>query len=50
MPKPTKNASKKPYSPPELEVYGTVQELTKRVGNSGNVDGSHIISHTKTHA
>ncbi len=30
---------KKSYSTPRLEVYGTLKEITKAVGNKGNSDG-----------
>jgi hypothetical protein len=36
---PVRNAPKKKYSPPKLTKYGTVRELTKRVGRNGNGDG-----------
>jgi hypothetical protein len=49
MPELAKNAPKKPYSPPDLKVYGTVQQLTKRIGTVGNPDGGHGIGATKTH-
>jgi len=39
MDKPVIRESKKPYSTPILKVYGTVQEITKKVGRSGNPDG-----------
>lgn len=29
---------KKPYSPPKLTIHGTVEELTKKVGTSGQSD------------
>ena len=38
---------KKPYSPPTLTIYGTVEELTKRVGTSGQRDGG-VPPHFKT--
>ena len=51
MPKPAdKGPKKKPYSAPQVTVHGTVRELTKRIGNAGNLDGGHIAGHTKTHA
>lgn len=34
-----KRAPKKPYSAPVLTVYGTVQELTRKVGLRGTRDG-----------
>jgi hypothetical protein len=30
---------KKPYSEPKLTVYGTVRELTQKVGRNGKTDG-----------
>ncbi len=39
MGKPVKREPKKPYSKPTLTVYGTVRELTQRVGTHGNRDG-----------
>jgi hypothetical protein len=30
---------KKPYAKPQLTVYGTVQQLTERVGTHGTTDG-----------
>lgn len=38
---------KRPYSPPTLTVYGTVEELTKRNGLHGQRDG-HVIPPNKT--
>jgi hypothetical protein len=40
MDKPVKPELKKPYSKPTLTNYGTVRELTKTVGFSGNLDGA----------
>jgi len=39
MGKPVKREPKKPYSKPTLTLYGTVRELTQRVGSHGNGDG-----------
>ncbi len=39
MVKPVKREPKKPYSKPKLTVYGTVRELTRAIGNKGNLDG-----------
>jgi hypothetical protein len=39
MVKPVKRETKKPYAKPKLTVYGTVRELTQRVGTSGSSDG-----------
>jgi len=38
MAKPVKREPKKTYKKPSLTVYGTVRELTQRVGNMGNRD------------
>ncbi|HTV60764.1 MAG TPA: lasso RiPP family leader peptide-containing protein [Verrucomicrobiae bacterium] len=34
--------SKKPYAPPTLTVYGTVHELTKKVGLARSLDGGRF--------
>jgi len=39
MVKPLKEVNKKPYSSPIITIYGTVQELTKKLGLGGNADG-----------
>ena len=49
MPKPAEKGPKKSYTTPEVTVYGTVQELTKTVGASGNTDHGTRLGHTKTH-
>ncbi len=38
MPKPVKRDIKKPYSSPLITVYGTVRELTQKVGPRGTTD------------
>jgi len=38
MAKPTTGESKKPYSPPTLTVYGTVQQLTQAASLTGSSD------------
>jgi hypothetical protein len=38
MPKPVKREPKKPYKKPTLSIYGTVRELTQKVGHTGNRD------------
>ena len=35
----TVGKSKKTYSPPRLTVYGTVRELTQKVGPRRTIDG-----------
>jgi hypothetical protein len=39
MGKKVKSEVKKPYTPPELVVYGTVRELTQKVGFTRATDG-----------
>jgi len=34
-----KESAKKTYHAPQLHVYGNISELTKAVGNMGNLDG-----------
>jgi hypothetical protein len=48
MLKPVKRDSKRPYSPPLITVYGTIQELTQKIGVRGNPD-SHLPHGPKTH-
>jgi hypothetical protein len=38
MQKPVAPVPKKPYSAPKLTVYGTVRELTQKVGRHGQSD------------
>jgi len=44
-----KREAKKPYAKPRLTVYGTLRELTKRVGTSGKADGGRSARANKTH-
>ena len=39
MGRPVKREPKKLYSKPTLTVYGTVRELTQKVGQTGSPDG-----------
>jgi hypothetical protein len=48
MDKPLQGGPKKVYVSPKLTIYGTVQELTKRVGIRGNRDGGRF-PHFRTH-
>jgi len=49
MGKPVKREPKKLYSKPTLIHYGTVRELTQKVGQTGNPDGgSFPPTKTKT--
>jgi hypothetical protein len=41
MAKPVAPEPKKPYSAPKLTVYGTVRELTQKVGIHGKSDKGH---------
>jgi hypothetical protein len=49
MGKPVNGEPKKPYSKPTLTNYGTVRELTRTVGHSGNPDGGRPLQPNKTH-
>jgi hypothetical protein len=49
MDKPVKREPKKPYSKPSLTVYGTVRELTQRVGRNGSRDGGGGLRANRTH-
>ncbi|MGH9690433.1 MAG: lasso RiPP family leader peptide-containing protein [Candidatus Acidiferrales bacterium] len=40
---------KKFYSSPQVTAYGTVQELTKKVGTGGNPDSGTRPLHKNTH-
>jgi hypothetical protein len=40
---------KKPYTKPTLTVYGTVRELTKKVGTAGQRDGGRNPKKFATH-
>jgi hypothetical protein len=42
MPKPVKRDNKKLYLSPIITVYGTVQELTQKVGLRHNPDGGRF--------
>ena len=44
MSEPATGTKKKPYSPPVLTVYGTVQQLTQKVVGSGKPDGQ-VVNH-----
>ena len=48
MLKPVKRDLKKPYSSPKLTTYGTVQQLTQRVGLRRSPDGGKF-PRAKTH-
>ena len=41
MAKPEKREPKKPYAKPRLTVYGSVTDLTKKVGRTGQPDGGN---------
>lgn len=49
MAKPVKREPKKPYKKPSLTVYGTVRELTRKVGTAGHADGGHNPKKFATH-
>jgi hypothetical protein len=48
MLKPVKRDSKKPYSFPKLTIYGTVRQLTQKVGLRQTADGGRF-PRIKTH-
>jgi hypothetical protein len=48
MLKPVKRDNKKPYSSPIITVYGTVRELTQKVGLRSRTDGGRF-PRSKTH-
>lgn len=48
MPKKKNKTAKKKYTRPALKVYGTVRELTRRVGRRGNRDGG-AFGKNRTH-
>jgi hypothetical protein len=49
MAKPVAPGPKKPYSAPKLTVYGTVRELTQKVGRHGKPDGGKNPPRNSTH-
>lgn len=44
MGKPVAREPKKPYTKPTLTVYGTVRDLTRKIGRSGQRDGGRGAS------
>jgi hypothetical protein len=50
MAKSVKREPKKPYSKPALTVYGTVRDITKRVGPRGHGDGGTTLGKKHSHA
>jgi hypothetical protein len=40
--------AKKTYSAPILSTWGTLRDLTKKVGNAGKSDGGKTKNQTKT--
>jgi hypothetical protein len=49
MAKPVKREPKKPYVKPTLTVYGTVQELTRKVSALGQLDGGTTLGKKHSH-
>lgn len=49
MAKPHKRETKKPYEKPTLTVYGTVRDLTLKVGATGNADGGTTLGKRRSH-
>ncbi len=50
MAKPVKREPKKTYKKPLLTVYGTLRELTKKIGVAGQADGGRNPRKFATHA
>jgi len=50
MARPVKREPKKTYKKPTLTVYGTLRELTQKVGVSGKSDGNRNPRKFATHA
>ena len=49
-PEPPINKEKKPYSPPELIIHGTIEELTQKTGGHGGPDGGNpLFQPVRTH-
>jgi hypothetical protein len=46
----TQQERKEPYFTPKLTIYGTVEELTKMIGNNGALDGGTVSGKTRTSA
>jgi hypothetical protein len=46
--RPISTEPKKPYSAPRVIVYGTVRDLTQKVGIHGKGDAGTRIGHKKT--
>jgi hypothetical protein len=40
--------AKKPYKKPVLELWGTLREMTEKVGRHGSADGGKSRKHSKT--
>jgi hypothetical protein len=47
-PLPRRVMAKKTYSAPVLGTWGTLRDLTKKVGKSGKADGGNTKNQTKT--
>jgi len=50
MAKSVKRVPKKPYVRPTLTVYGTVRDLTLKVGTKGKLDGGGVLGRKHSHA
>ena len=49
MAKPVRGEPKKPYSKPTLIVFGTVRDLTQKVGPRGRTDGGTVLGRKHSH-
>ena len=49
MAKPVRGEPKKTYSKPTLIVFGTVRDLTRKVGSGGKEDGGTKLGQKHSH-
>ena len=47
---PDNNQTKKPYQQPQLQVYGSLKDITESVGATGVSDGGGIPNFNRTSA
>ncbi len=47
--RPARPGTRKRYSKPRVQIYGTLRDITLMVGNQGNDDGGTTGSAKKTH-
>jgi hypothetical protein len=44
----TSQQCREPYSTPKLTIYGTIEKLTKMIGNKGSIDGGSAPNNRTT--